>query len=60
MIVAYWLIVRLLLGDFALEPQQFMGFQDDLYEDSDLFSYEQRGKSPWTFCAYSYFSLYIL
>jgi hypothetical protein len=51
----YWLIVCLLLGDFTLEPQQFVGFQDDLYEDSDLFSREQRGKSPWTFCACSYF-----
>jgi hypothetical protein len=28
-----------LLGDFASEPQQFVGFQDDLYEDSDLFSH---------------------
>jgi hypothetical protein len=34
------------LGDLASEPQQFMGFQDDMYEDSDLFSREQRGKSP--------------
>jgi hypothetical protein len=33
-----------LLGDFALEPQQFMGFQDDLYEDSNLFPREQHGK----------------
>jgi hypothetical protein len=46
MYVAYLLIVCSLLGDFAPEPHQFMGFQDDLYEDSDLFSHEQRGKLP--------------
>jgi hypothetical protein len=55
MFVAYWLIVCLLLGEFTLESQQFMGFQDDPYEDNDLFSREQRGKLPWTFCAYGYF-----
>jgi hypothetical protein len=44
MFVAYSLIVCSLLGDFAPEPQQFVGFQDDLYEDSDLFPHEQQGK----------------
>jgi hypothetical protein len=32
------------LGDLALEQQQFEDFQDQVYEDSDLFSGEQRGK----------------
>jgi hypothetical protein len=50
--------VCLLLGYFALEPQQFVGFQDDLYEDSNLFAREQQGKLPGTFYAYSYFSIY--
>jgi hypothetical protein len=34
--------VCLLLGDFTPKTQQFMGFLDDLYEDFDLFSCEQR------------------
>jgi hypothetical protein len=46
MFIAYWLIVCSRLGDFAPEPQQFMGFQDILYEDSNLFSHEQEGKLP--------------
>jgi hypothetical protein len=34
------------LGDFVPEPQRFVGFQDVLYDDSDLFSHEQQGKLP--------------
>jgi hypothetical protein len=34
-----------------------MGFQDVLYEDSDLFSCEERGKCPLPFCTY-YFLVY--
>jgi hypothetical protein len=34
------------LGDFTLELQQFVGFQDVLYEDPDPFTCEQRGKLP--------------
>jgi hypothetical protein len=60
MFVAYSLIVCSLLGDFTSEPRQFVGFQDVLYEDSDIFSREQCGKLPWTFCASSYFSLSVL
>jgi hypothetical protein len=41
MFVAYRLIVCSVLGDFAPKLQQFMGFQDDLYDNSDLFSCEQ-------------------
>jgi hypothetical protein len=40
------MIVCSLLGDFALELEQFVGFQDDLYEDFDLFPHEQQGKLP--------------
>jgi hypothetical protein len=40
MFVAHLLFVCLLLGDSAPKPQQLMGFQDDMYEDSDLFSHE--------------------
>jgi hypothetical protein len=29
-----------------MELQEFVGFKDILYEDSDLFSCEQRGKLP--------------
>jgi hypothetical protein len=32
------------LGDLTSEQQQFVDFQDQVYEDSDLFFYEQRGK----------------
>jgi hypothetical protein len=60
MFVTYRLIVCSLLGDFTPELQQLVGFQDDLYKDSNLFSREQRGKLPSTFCVYSYFSLSIL
>jgi hypothetical protein len=34
---AFWVIVCLALGDLASEQQQFVGFQDQTYEDSDLF-----------------------
>jgi hypothetical protein len=53
MFVAFWLIVWMCaswLGDLILELQQFMGFQDQVYEDSDLFFCEQRGKCPGTYC----------
>jgi hypothetical protein len=36
-------LVCLTLGDLPLEPP-FVGFQDQVYEDFDLFLYEQWGK----------------
>jgi hypothetical protein len=38
-------LVCFMLGDLALEPL-FMGLHDHVYEDSDLFFCEQRGKCP--------------
>jgi hypothetical protein len=39
--------VCLALGDLASEQQQFMGFQDQTYLDSDLFFCEQKNRSKY-------------
>jgi hypothetical protein len=38
-----------------LSRASLRGFQDEVYEDFDLFFSKQWGKSPWTFCTYSEF-----
>jgi hypothetical protein len=57
-IAFYWLIacVCFTMGNIVPEPF-FEDFQDQAFEESQLFFADQQGKSPWTFCTYSYFFL---
>jgi hypothetical protein len=41
MFATFCVIVCLVLGDLSSEQQQFVGYQDQTYEDSDLFFCEQ-------------------
>jgi hypothetical protein len=47
------------LGDIVLEPFS-EDFQDQAFEESQLFFVDQQGEFPLTYCTYIYFSLSIL
>jgi hypothetical protein len=47
-----------MIGD-AVSGPFFEDFQDQAFEESQLFFVDQQGKLPWTYCTYEY-SLYSL
>jgi hypothetical protein len=46
-----------MIGNIVREPS-FEDFQNQTFEESQLFFADQQGKSPGTCCTYSNFSLY--